>query len=57
MSSLVDEQGHASGLFSVNGIAFLIHLASLDMYDIVFTEWYERVRAVDVSTFHHQDQK
>lgn len=54
MSSLVDEQGHPSGLFSVNGIAFLVHLAKLDTRDISFTERFKGVLSVDVSVFHLQ---
>jgi hypothetical protein len=57
ISSMVNEKGYTTRLFSVNGIALLIHLARLDTDGISFTSWFESIHEVDVNKFHRQDHQ
>jgi hypothetical protein len=54
ISDMVDEEGHAVGLFSINWMALFIHLAQLDIRDISFPRWLEEVPSVNIQQFHYR---
>lgn len=55
MIEMMDRWGQAPGLFTIAGVALLIHPAHLDTSGISFTEWFEGVPTFDVSAYHHQE--